>query len=227
MSEWLTYRLQDFLLFSARTYQRLFERYNSEVWPLHIVALTIGALILFRVLRGRAMATTLAAIWLWVAWAFHWKRYSTIQIAAKWFAVLFVIEALLIVWLGVIRDGFQTSAPGGLTRKFGVALFVFALVALPLIGVFAGRSWTSIEIFAIAPDPTVVAALGIVLFARDRVRKSLLIVPLLWCAVSGATLWTLHAPDAVVLPVAALGAVIAAWIDKTAAVSPKRLERDV
>jgi hypothetical protein len=219
MSDWLTYHLQDFLLFSARTYYRLFERYNREVWPLHVAALAIGALILFRLLRGRAMAMTLAAIWLWVAWAFHWKRYSTIQIAAKWFAVLFVIEALLFVWLGVVRDRFRPSAGRRLTRQTGIALFVFALFAQPLIGVLAGRSWMSIEIFGIAPDPTVVATLGIVLFARDRVRESLLIVPLLWCGISGATLWTLHAPDAFVLPVAALVAVIAALIEKSA-VSP-------
>ncbi len=33
MSEWWTYTLSDFLLFSARTYYRLFELYNRDVWP--------------------------------------------------------------------------------------------------------------------------------------------------------------------------------------------------
>ena len=41
MSEWWTYSLSSFLLFSARTYYRLFELYNAEVWPLQIV--TLGA----------------------------------------------------------------------------------------------------------------------------------------------------------------------------------------
>jgi hypothetical protein len=33
MSEWWTYRLTSFLLFSPRTYYRTIERYNLEIWP--------------------------------------------------------------------------------------------------------------------------------------------------------------------------------------------------
>ena len=36
MSEWWTYTLSDFLLFSPRTYYRLFELYNDEIWPAQI-----------------------------------------------------------------------------------------------------------------------------------------------------------------------------------------------
>ena len=42
MSEWWTYRPSDFLLFSPRTYYRLFELYNAEVWPGHVLALALG-----------------------------------------------------------------------------------------------------------------------------------------------------------------------------------------
>ena len=37
MSEWWTYSLSDFLLFSPRTYYRLFELYNLAVWPWHVL----------------------------------------------------------------------------------------------------------------------------------------------------------------------------------------------
>ena len=43
MSEWWTYSLSDFLLFSPRTYRRLFELYNAQVWPAHLVAVGLGA----------------------------------------------------------------------------------------------------------------------------------------------------------------------------------------
>jgi hypothetical protein len=36
------------------------------------------------------------------------------------------------------------------------------------------------------------------------------VVPLLWCAISGATLWTLGAPEALVLPAAGLLAFVLA-----------------
>lgn len=200
MSEWWTYRLSDFLLFSPRTYYRLFEMYNRAVWPLHILTVAAGALILIRKLRGRALAVFLAADWLFIAWFFHVKRYSTIQWAAKWFAVGFVIEAVLLIWFGVIQSRFRSNSAG-------IALFAFALLIEPSTALLGGRSWVTMEIFGIAPDPTAVATLGIALFAGGRARMSLLIVPLLWCAISGATLWTLHAPDALVPPVAAVVAI--------------------
>ena len=43
MSEWWTYHLSDFLLFSPRTYYRLFELYNAAIWPAQIVALGAGS----------------------------------------------------------------------------------------------------------------------------------------------------------------------------------------
>ena len=46
MSEWWTYRPSDFLLFAPRTYYRLFELYNSDIWPVHVVALLAGVTIL-------------------------------------------------------------------------------------------------------------------------------------------------------------------------------------
>ena len=76
MSEWWTYRPSDFLLFAPRTYYRLFELYNADIWPLHIVALLAGVMILVLMLsraaawRGRVIAAILAACWLWIAWAF-------------------------------------------------------------------------------------------------------------------------------------------------------------
>ena len=42
MSEWWTYRPSDFLLFSPRTYHRLFELYNREIWPAQLASLGRG-----------------------------------------------------------------------------------------------------------------------------------------------------------------------------------------
>lgn len=88
MSEWWTYTLSDFLLFSARTYYRLFEIYNSEIWPAQILAIALGIATLVCLFRtkawqGRVVTTILAVCWLWVAWAFHIERYATINWAAN------------------------------------------------------------------------------------------------------------------------------------------------
>ena len=75
MSEWWTYTLSDFLMFSPRTYWRLVELYNRDVWPAQLVALAAGlaAIALARSNKpagGRLLAALLVAAWLWVGWAF-------------------------------------------------------------------------------------------------------------------------------------------------------------
>ena len=224
MSEWWTYRPSDFLLFSPRTYYRLFELYNAEIWPAQILTLALGVAILVLLLRhggawrGRAVAAILAGCWLWVAWAFHFNRYATINWAATYFAAAFAVEAVLLVWTGAIRGRLLLSPAGRAVDRVGLGIFLFALVVQPLIGPLVGRDWVQVEIFGVAPDPTVVATLGLLLAAPDRVLWTLLVIPLLWCAVGGATLWTMESPDAFVMPFAgALVLLLAAWKARTRA----------
>jgi Family of unknown function (DUF6064) len=216
MSEWWTYSLSDFLLFSPRTYYRLFELYNLEVWPWHALAVVLGVMVLILWLRGgawhgRIVAGILATCWLFVAWAYLLARYDTINWAASYFAAGYAIEALLLVWTGVIRNRLSLRSSRDVAGAAGLCIFVLALFAWPLFGRLLGRPWLQAEIFAIAPDPTVVATLG-VLSAADRTHWELLVVPLLWCAISGATLWTMQSPDALLAPIAALlGLLLACW----------------
>lgn len=194
MSEWWTYRLEDLLMFAPRTYYRLFELYNRDVWPLHVATL-IAALLMLRYRdRPRVAAWTLAASWVWIAWAFHLQRYATIFPAAKYLALLFVIQTLLLIVLGAKSPGFRPI------------FIILALLVHPLLALVFDRP---IEWFGIAPDPTVLATLG----AR---RRPLLVIPLLWCAISGATLWVMDAPDALLLPIAGIVALVFASADAIA-----------
>ena len=55
MSEWWTYRLEDFLLFSPRVYWRMFELHNAAFWPLHLATLACGfAIVLLALWRPRS-----------------------------------------------------------------------------------------------------------------------------------------------------------------------------
>jgi hypothetical protein len=209
MSEWWTYTLSDFLLFSARTYYRLFEIYNSEIWPIQILAIALGIAMLVCLFRteawqGRVVTTLLAVCWLWVAWAFHLERYATINWAANYFAVGFMIEAALLIWIGVIRGQLHFKPTGNASHLVGLGVFLFALIVQSLIGPITGRPWLQAEIFGIAPDPTVIATLGILLLASNRIGWVLLLIPIIWCGISGATLWVMEAPDALIMPLAAL-----------------------
>jgi hypothetical protein len=216
MSEWWTYSLSDFLLFSPRTYYRLFELYNAEIWPLQVAALLLGAGVLVLLLRGppwrgRAIAAALASCWLWVAWAYLLARYDTINWAARYFAAGFAVEAGLLAWSGILRDRLGFPDRPDLAAWTGACILLFALAVGPLLAPLAGRPWAQAQVFGVTPDPTAIATLGILTAAR-RAHWGLLAIPLVWCAVGGATLWTMQAPDASVLFAAAMLAVmLAAW----------------
>ena len=225
MSEWWTYSLSDFLLFSPRTYYRLFELYNLAIWPMQLVALAGGFAILWAWRRGgaahgRIIAGVLAAGWLWVAWAYLLGHYDTVNWAARYFALGFALQALLLIWFGVVRNRLRLRWWRDAGSRIGLGVFIFALGIQPLIAPLVGRPWRQAEIFGAAPDPTVVATLG-VLLAADRPVWLLLATPALWCAISGATLWAMQSPDAVVPPAAAL-LVLALMVWKTRQPFPDR-----
>ena len=214
MSEWWTYRPSDFLLFAPRTYYRLFELYNADIWPLQIVTLLAGAAILVlmrsrKAWSGRVIAAILAACWLWVAWEFHWQRYTTINWSASYFAAGFAAQALLLTWIGTVRDHLQFVSGPRPSARIGVAILVFAMVVQPLLGLALGREWSQLEVFGVAPDPTVVATLGLLL-AADRVAWIAWPVPLIWSAIGGATLMMMDSAAALVLPLVALLALVVA-----------------
>jgi Family of unknown function (DUF6064) len=210
MSEWWTYTPEDFLLFSPRVYWRMFELHNGAVWPLQIPALLLGAAILVWVVRprpwsDRAVSAILAAAWIWVAWAFLWNRYATINWAAAYAVPAFAVEALLLAWAGAVWDHLRFAASRTVPGMVGLALFLYALVLHPLVAPLAGRPIRAAEVLAVAPDPTAIATLGLVSMAsRGATAWPLLVVPSVWCAASGATLRAMGAWEGWI-PLAAIG----------------------
>lgn len=198
MSEWWTYRLSDFLMFSPRTYWRLVELYNLDWWPLHLVALTAGlaslALVASRKPAAlRVMAVLLAAAWFWVGWAFHWQRYAAINWAAQYAALAFALQALLLLALGLRRGPAASPAPPGM-RRLGWALAAAGLLVYPFTAWMAGRPWLQAEVFGMAPEPTALATLGLLLLSPVAGRRarllSLCAIPCVSLLVGAATLWT-------------------------------------
>src|SRR5215212_2754101 len=76
MSEWWTYALEDFLLFSPRVYWRMFELHNEAVWPLHVVALLLGSAILVWVVRPRPWSDRAISVLIGIARAGSGGRLS-------------------------------------------------------------------------------------------------------------------------------------------------------
>ena len=213
MSEWWTYRLSSFLLFSPRTYYRLLELYNLAIWPAQLAGMAIGLAIIALMIgkhghRDRIIAGLLAACWLWTGWAFHYQRYAQINWAAPWFAAAFAFEALLLVVVGVLAGRLVSRREGDGKLWIPTLIVAISIFGYPLLAPLTGRPWTTAETFGVAADPTAIASVAVLARVRGRIRWLLLAVPLLWCAVAAATLWAMKAPETLVVVAAAL---LALW----------------
>jgi hypothetical protein len=191
MSEWWTYRLSDFLMFSPQVYWRLVERYNREAWPLHLLMLIAGSLLLWLAAARPAAAArpvvgVLAVIWFWVGWSFHHQTYAQINWAAEYAAIAFAIQAVLLVALGVVIQppGAEVTRP----RRVGLALAAAGVLLYPWVGFLAGRPWGQAEVFGMMPEPTALATLGLLLATGLARRAWLAVIPLASLIVGWATL---------------------------------------
>lgn len=194
MSEWWTYRPSSFLMFAPRTYWRLVELYQREVWPLQLLMLAAGIGLLWIASgRGRSaprvICAVLAVIWLWVGWAFHWQRYATINWGARYFALAFVVQAVALLALGVLRLGRVSPLTRVGEHRLGLALAAGGVLAYPLLGALAGRPWAQSEVFGLMPDPTALATAGLLLAAGPRGHAWLGVIPMLSLALGMTTLW--------------------------------------
>ena len=215
MPEWWTYSLTDFLLFSPRTYYRLIERHNLAIWPAQLVTLALGVAIAALLQRptggrSRAIAGMVALLWAWVGGIFVAGRYATINWTASYFAGLFAAEVLLLGWLGVAKAGLRFGWRRDAAGLLGAVLFTGSVALYPLLAPVLGRGWTQSEVFGIAPDPTVLGTLGLLLMAdgTPRSRWALLAPPMVWCLVSGTTLWAMGSPEKWILLPAAVAPTI-------------------
>lgn len=214
MEEWWTYTISDFLLFSPRTYYRMIGLYNLALWPAQIAAVGLGLLLLFLSSRegakeSRVILLVLALIWALIAYAFHLQRYAAINWAARYAAAAFVLEVLFLL-AAALAPSVKFLRPKAFDQWGGLGLFLFALLAYPLLPALSGRNWTEAEIFALTPDPTALGTLGLLLMGRGRLRIPLMILPFLWCIAASLTLIAMKAPEAWIMSLAGTLALLAA-----------------
>lgn len=199
MSEWWTYRPADFLMFAPDTYWRLFELHNAAWWPLGVLAHVLVLTLCVALWRGESLAPRLAAglmavLSAAVAWGFVWRLYVPVNWGAQALAGVFAITAL--GWLLLAREGRVQPS------RAGTLVMLLAALSWPLLAWADGRPLAQAELIGLAPDPTAVAGLGLLLQWRARSTPgvalwgALLLMGVLACLISAATLATMNVAQA-------------------------------
>ena len=214
-ADWADYRPADFLLFSGRTYYRLFERCNEAHTAINLALMAAGALVaLLLLLRGdarvrRAWPLVLALAWAWSTWAFVWSLYLPIQWAMRYALPVLAAHIAILLMIGLRRGMPTPPPPDRIAAGTGWTLIGSAFLLWPAVAPLTGHGWRSAELFGSAPDPTALASLGFALMLSGTARWVAGAVPMAWCLFAGATLLTLGQPAGwwlLAAPLLALGA---------------------
>ncbi len=213
IEDWSSYRVADFIPFTADVYFRLIERVGEAFWPLHLLTVAIGLVTLLLALfgRGRAACLLLAVVWGWVGVTFLIQHYTQLSWAGEYFGWGFLAQAALLALIALTgRCLAAAGRPAGMSGWVGLALAVAGLLLYPWIAPLAGYGWFQAETFGIHPDPTAVATIGVVVLMLDGAWRWLaFIIPGLWCLISLLALHVLDAPWTMLLGVCILLGVIA------------------
>jgi hypothetical protein len=182
--------------FTTQEFLEVFARYNLAVWPMEVVLVLLALAIVALVWRtsGRWVLPLLAALWAWMGFVYHWGFFTAINPAAWAFGALFLVEALLLLAVGLRR-----RPPSFVIRAdhFGVAgavLVAYAVVVYPLLGRAIGHVYPAAPTFGL-PCPTTIFTLGIFLWTEGRLPGRLLVIPVLWSVVGFSAALSLSMPE--------------------------------
>ena len=198
--------------FTTNDFLAVFSAYNAAIWPFQIVAYGLGLVAVTAIFLPQHGLTRLAFAALAVLWAvtgigYHLMFFARINPIAPVFAALFVLQSVLFL-VSAIRPGDLRLHLGPDVRSVaGLITLLYALAIYPVLGVWAGHGLMAGPMFGVAPCPTTIFTIGILLIARGTWVIWLSIIPFLWSLIGWAAAIQLGIPEDLGMPVA--GAVLA------------------
>ena len=172
------------LPFTIKEFLEVFRQYNMEVWPaqVFIIVLALTA-VYFSVKKvaysNKIISSILSFFWLWMGVVYHLIYFSEINKAAVVFGALFIIQSLLFIYFGVVKNKLQFQLKKDIYGMIGIILISFALLVYPVFGYWLGHKYPSSPTFGL-PCPTTIFTFGILLFSSKRLSMFILFIPILW-----------------------------------------------
>jgi peptidoglycan/LPS O-acetylase OafA/YrhL len=141
--------------FTTEQFFEVFARYNQAIFPWQVIAMLAGVMAVALLWRDTRQATAgvllvLAAMWLINGVGYHWLHFAPVNPVARLFAVVFVAEALLLVWAALARPDLRLRPGGDLVSILGLGCIGFAILIYPALGWLAGHRYPAVPMFGLA-----------------------------------------------------------------------------
>jgi hypothetical protein len=201
------------LPFSVDAFLDVFAVYNTRLWPFALGLWAATVVVLIGHVRGAdrhlSIWAVLAVQWAWAAIAYHVVLFSRINPAAWLFGVLFLVEAVLLLWFGVARRRLRCSHGHGIQERVGYILIAYGLL-YPLVALADGHAYPRAPTFGV-PCPTTIVTVGFLMLASQSVPSIVALVPLMWTVVAGSAAFALGMHADLALPVAGFVLGVDTW----------------
>jgi hypothetical protein len=173
------------LPFTRDEFFAVFEIYNRSIFPAQLLAYALGFLVVARLFKKAPTpfplgAAVLCAFWLWTGLVYHFVYFSHINRAAYLFALMFVLQALLLARAGIWKRQLRFRLNKGLKMWVGLSLMAYALIVYPILGFASGHGYPQAPTFGLTPCPLTIFTFGLFLQVESRLPKILLVIPFLW-----------------------------------------------
>jgi hypothetical protein len=202
--------------FSAGQFFDVFTQYNRAVWPMQVVlfalALVLIALAMMSPRSSRLVVAGLAALWAWMAIAYHLAFFAKLTPMGYLFGGAFLVEAALLAWHGVHTRRLHFALPREATHTVvGTLLIAYALLGYPAVSYELGQQYPAVPTFGL-PCPTVIFTFGMLVWCVRPVPLSVLLIPAAWAVLGNTAAFEFGAwEDLGLLPAAVLALAVILW----------------
>jgi hypothetical protein len=143
--------------------------------------------------------------------------------AAKGFAAVFVLQAVLFLATAVTRHDLQFRLGSDLRSSLALLLILYAMVIYEALGWLAGHGLMQGPLFGVAPCPTTIFTIGLLLLARGGLAVWLSIIPVIWALIGSTAAVLLGVTEDIALAVAALLLLVYLAVRPARGVGPGRV----
>jgi hypothetical protein len=168
-------------------FSSIFEKYNHAIFPVQIILFLLSLLALIAIgtkikQKDKVVAGILGVIWVWTGVVYHWAFFSSINILALGYGVVFILQGLFLVWEGVILYNLKFVFGMTVQAFFGYFFILYGLIIYPAIAyMFEPNLSGTISIGL--PSPTIILTFGFMLLCDKKFSKYLLIIPSIWALI--------------------------------------------
>lgn len=199
--------------FTVEQFFAVFAVYNAAIWSVQILAyafgfVAVGALWSNSLIGKRLILSTLAILWGWNGIAYQLVFFAPINSAAKGFAAIFVLQAILFATSSITKNNLLFKVRLDLRSALGLGFILYALLIYELLGYVAGHGLMKGPLFGVAPCPTTIFTIGILLLADGGLVLWLAVIPIVWSLIGSSAAVLLGVPEDFGLAVAAMALLI-------------------